>query len=57
MEALRANQFAAADTARQSDQGQAALLRSYSLLNAVSALLDPAGLGGFRVLLQRKRRR
>lgn len=57
VEALRASQFAAADTARQSDQGQAALLRYYSLRNAVGALLDPAGLGGFRVLIQRKRRR
>ncbi len=57
VESLRASQFAAADTARQSDQGQAALLRCYSLRNAVGALLDPAGLGGFRVLIQRKRPR
>jgi SAM-dependent MidA family methyltransferase len=56
VEALRASQFAAADTARQSDQGQADLLRLYSLRNAVGVLLDPAGLGGFRVLIQRKRR-
>jgi SAM-dependent MidA family methyltransferase len=56
VEALRASQFAAADAARQSDQGQADLLRYYSLRNAVGVLLDPAGLGGFRVLVQRKRR-
>jgi SAM-dependent MidA family methyltransferase len=57
MEALRASQFAAADAARHTDRGQADLLRAYSLRNAVNALLDPAGLGGFRVLLQRKARR
>jgi SAM-dependent MidA family methyltransferase len=55
MEALRARQFGAADTARHTDQGQADLLRAYSLRNAVNGLLDPAGLGGFRVLIQRKR--
>ncbi len=55
MEALRARQFGAADAARHTDQGQADLLRAYSLRNAVNAMLDPAGLGGFRVLLQRKR--
>ncbi len=55
MEALRARQFGAADTARHTDQGQADLLRVYSLRNAVNALLDPTGLGGFRVLVQRKR--
>ncbi|HEY7349874.1 MAG TPA: SAM-dependent methyltransferase [Ktedonobacterales bacterium] len=54
MEALRARRFGAADAARHTDQGQADLLRAYSLRNAVSALLDPSGLGGFRVLMQRK---
>lgn len=54
VEALRASAFAAADTARHTDQGQADLLRFYSLRNAVNALLDPGGLGGFRVLIQRK---
>jgi SAM-dependent MidA family methyltransferase len=57
MEALRASRFGAADTARHTDQGQADLLRAYSLRNAINVLLDPAGLGGFRVLLQRKARR
>ena len=56
MEALRARQFGAADAARHTDQGQADLLRTYSLRNAVNGLLDPAGLGGFRVLIQRKTR-
>lgn len=53
MEAQRARQFGAADAARHTDQGQADLLRAYSLRNAVNSLLDPAGLGGFRVLVQR----
>jgi SAM-dependent MidA family methyltransferase len=56
MEALRARRFGAADTARHTDQGQADLLRAASLRSAVSALLDPAGLGGFRVLIQHKAR-
>src|SRR5579871_832783 len=55
MEAQRARRFGAADTARHTDQGQADLLRAYSLRNAVNGLLDPKGLGGFRVLIQRKR--
>ncbi|HEY7358593.1 MAG TPA: SAM-dependent methyltransferase [Ktedonobacterales bacterium] len=56
MEAWRARHFSAADAARHTDQGQADLLRAISLRNTVNALLDPAGLGGFRVLLQRKTR-
>ena len=54
LEALRVGQYGAAETARHTDQGQAALLRFASLRNAVNALLDPDGLGGFRVLIQRK---
>ncbi len=57
MEAWRARHFGAADAARYTDQGQADLLRAYSLRNAVHVLLDPAGLGGFKVLIQRKARR
>jgi len=53
-EDLRISRFAAADTARHTDQGQADLLRYLSLRNAVTALLDPDGLGGYRVLLQHK---
>lgn len=56
MEAYRARHFAAADTARHTDQGQADHLRAISLRNAVNALLAPGGLGDFRVLVQRKRR-
>ncbi len=56
MEAWRARHFGAADAARHTDQGQADLLRAISLRNTVNALLDPAGLGGFRVLIQRKAR-
>lgn len=56
MEAVRASRFGAADAARHTDQGQADLLRAYSLRNAVNTLLEPSGLGGFRVLLQRKAR-
>ncbi len=54
VEALRATRYAAADSERHTDQGQADLLRYYSQRNAVNALLDPNGLGGFRVLMQRK---
>ncbi len=54
VEAIRASAFAVADAARHTDQGQADLLRYYSLRNAVEVLLDPRGLGGFRVLMQRK---
>lgn len=54
VEALRATRYAAADTERHTDQGQADLLHYYSQRNAVNALLDPNGLGGFRVLIQRK---
>ncbi|HEX6779383.1 MAG TPA: SAM-dependent methyltransferase, partial [Ktedonobacterales bacterium] len=54
VEALRATRYAAADSERHTDQGQADLLRYYSQRNAVNALLDPKGLGGFRVLIQRK---
>ena len=54
VETLRTTRYAAADTERHTDQGQADLLRYYSQRNAVNALLDPKGLGGFRVLIQRK---
>jgi SAM-dependent MidA family methyltransferase len=54
VEALIAMQYGAALRERASDQGQAALLRAYSLRNAIGALIDPAGLGGFRVLIQHR---
>jgi SAM-dependent MidA family methyltransferase len=44
--------YPAADTERQSDRGQADLLRRRSFEAAASVLFDPRGLGGFRVLTQ-----
>jgi len=43
-----------ADSERQSDHGQAALLRRRMLESAAATLLDPRGLGGFRVLVQQR---
>jgi len=51
-EALGTRLYPEADTARQTDRGQADLLRRRLLEGAVSTLLDPRGLGGFRVLVQ-----
>jgi SAM-dependent MidA family methyltransferase len=44
--------YPAADTERQTDRGQADLLRRRSFEAAASVLFDPRGLGGFRVLAQ-----
>jgi SAM-dependent MidA family methyltransferase len=44
--------YPAADTERQTDRGQADLLRRRSFEAAASVLFDPRGLGGFRVLTQ-----
>ncbi len=44
--------YPAADSERQSDRGQAAVLRRKMLESAAATLLDPRGLGGFRVLAQ-----
>jgi SAM-dependent MidA family methyltransferase len=46
--------YPAADTERQTDRGQADLLRRRSFEAAASVLFDPRGLGGFRVLTQRR---
>jgi SAM-dependent MidA family methyltransferase len=54
MEALSARLYPAADTERHTSRGQADYLRRMSLRNAVAALLDPRGLGGFRVLAQQR---
>jgi SAM-dependent MidA family methyltransferase len=51
-EALARQLFLKADTERHTDDGQRDYLRRVSLRNRVAALLDPAGLGGFRVLVQ-----
>lgn len=51
---LRTSQYAVADTARASDEGQVALFRWYNLRQRVATLTDPAGMGNFKVLLMRK---
>ncbi len=53
-EELAARLFPYADSERHSDRGQADYLRRAALRNAVATLLDPAGLGGFRALIQRR---
>ncbi len=51
-EALAARLYPAADTERHTDRGQADYLRRATLRNAVATLLNPYGLGAFRVLVQ-----
>src|SRR5262249_18716122 len=53
-EALGQRLFPAADTERHTDRGQADYLRRRTLHGAVSTLLNPYGLGGFRVLVQQR---
>lgn len=53
-EALAARLYPAADTERHTDRGQVDYLRKRNLLGAVSTLLNPYGLGGFRVLVQHR---
>ena len=54
METIGARRYPAADTERHTDRGQADLLRRMALRGAVSTLLNPHGLGGFRVLAQQR---
>lgn len=54
-EALGRRLYPAAETERWTDRGQADLLRRKGLAGAVATLLNPYGLGGFRVLTQRRR--
>jgi SAM-dependent MidA family methyltransferase len=54
LEALAASRYPFADSERHTDRGQADYLRRASLRNAVGILLDPRGLGGFRVLVQQR---
>lgn len=56
-EDLAARLFPAAETERWTDRGQADLLRRKALFGAVATLLNPYGLGGFRVLVQRRQER
>jgi SAM-dependent MidA family methyltransferase len=51
---LASRLYPAADSERHTDRGQADYLRRASLLSAVSTLLDPGGLGAFRVLAQQR---
>jgi SAM-dependent MidA family methyltransferase len=53
-ERLARQLFPKADIERHTDDGQRDYLRRASLRNRVAALLDPAGLGGFRVLVQQR---
>jgi SAM-dependent MidA family methyltransferase len=53
-EALGARLHPYADSERHTDRGQADYLRKRALLGAVATLLDPHGLGGFRVLVQQR---
>ena len=46
--------YSAAETERWTDRGQADLLRRKALFGAVATLLNPHGLGGFHVLIQRR---
>lgn len=51
MAQLRASDFAVIDSARASNEGQAALFQWYNLRQRVSALTDPAGMGNFKALI------
>jgi SAM-dependent MidA family methyltransferase len=54
LERLRLRDYAASVTNRASDEGQVALLRWYALRQGVAALMDPAGMGNFKVLVMRR---
>ena len=53
-DALGARLYPAAFAARHTDRGQADYLRYKSLLSAAATLINPHGLGGFRVLVQHR---
>ena len=54
MERLRERDYAASMMQRASDEGQIALLRWYSLRQGMSALMDPAGMGNFKILVMHR---
>jgi SAM-dependent MidA family methyltransferase len=54
LERMRMRDYAASVTDRASDEGQIALLRWYALRQGVAALMDPAGMGNFKVLVMRR---
>jgi SAM-dependent MidA family methyltransferase len=51
LERLRLRDYSASVTQRASDEGQVALLRWYSLRQGAAVLMDPAGIGNFKVLV------
>lgn len=53
-EALGKQLYPAADTERQTERGQADLLRRRMLESAAATLFDPHGLGSFSVLIQQR---
>lgn len=53
LERMRVKEFALADSARASDQGQVALLQWYNLRQRVAALADSSGMGNFKVLIMK----
>lgn len=54
LEQRYAQEFASVLANRASDQGQVALLQWYSLRQAVSVLIDRAGMGNFKVLVMHR---
>lgn len=54
MDTLGHRLYPEADSERHTDRGQIAYLRRSSLYQAINALIDPSGLGGFKVLIQQK---
>jgi SAM-dependent MidA family methyltransferase len=53
-EALAHARFPLAETERHTDAGQRDYLRRTSLMHSVNALIDPHGMGAFRVLVQQR---
>jgi len=53
-EALGARLYPAAFTERHTDRGQGEYLRYKALVGAAATLVNPFGLGGFRVLAQHR---
>jgi SAM-dependent MidA family methyltransferase len=54
LEQRRVNEFAEAETARATDQGQVALLKWRDLRNRAAMLTNPDGMGDFKVLIMRR---
>ncbi|HZU02824.1 MAG TPA: SAM-dependent methyltransferase [Ktedonobacteraceae bacterium] len=54
LERLRTQEFAAMDSARATDQGQVALFQWRMVQQKITALTDPDGMGGFKVLIMKR---